>query len=443
MAMSSSIEIRDPIHGSIDLSAEEARVLDHPWVQRLRHIRQLGFVSLVYPGAVHDRLQHSLGVCHLAGRAFDHLLADKNGALSGFDPEVLTYARRVLRLAGLLHDAGHAAFSHTAERFLGRVEPFRLPADWYRAGMMPAGRPAQHEDCTLLVIHGLAQSGVIAEDEARDICAVLHAGIRRSPRLRRWGSLVSVLRALVSGELDVDREDYLLRDSHFCGVSYGIFDLGRLLDALTTIPGERGPELALDGDGIHAFEGLLLARYHMFLQVYFHKTPPAFEFYLEQAVAAGEIRFDFPAGLQDVLDCRDDVVHGALHTAAAEGGEWSRRIIHREPARLVMRERVGEADGDNSLSLRVHAALQNAGCRVFTRHSRQRFTNLHGAGGVEQGEILHGTRRVLGRRVIHPLAHQSHLLTLFNRPIDIQYTYVLRADAERAAAVLKRLDLDR
>ena len=122
------------------------------------------------------------------------------------------------------------------------------------------------------MIYDLAKSGTLDPDLARDICAVLNPSIRRSPRLSQWGSLVHVLRGLVSGELDVDRDDYLLRDSHYCGVRYGIFDLKRLLACLTTVPGERGPELALDGDGIHAFEGLLLARYHMFLQVYFHKT---------------------------------------------------------------------------------------------------------------------------------------------------------------------------
>ena len=82
--MASLTEIRDPIHGTIELGAEERRVVDHPWFQRLRHIKQLGFVGLVYPGAVHDRLQHSLGVCHLAGCAWDQLRQDVQGGLSPF-----------------------------------------------------------------------------------------------------------------------------------------------------------------------------------------------------------------------------------------------------------------------------------------------------------------------------------------------------------------------
>ena len=441
--MVSATEIRDPIHGTIELGPEERLVLDHPWVQRLRHIKQLGFVGLVYPGAVHDRLQHSMGVCHLAGCAWDQLCADRDGALGSFPSDVLTYARRVVRLAGLLHDVGHSAFSHTAEAYLPSIQLFKLPDSWYREGMIPPERQAHHEDCTLAVIHALAADGTLDKEVARDICAVLSARVRRSSRLSQWGSLVHVLRGLVSGELDVDREDYLLRDSHYCGVRYGIFDLKRLVDCLTTVPGERGPELALAGDGIHAFEGLLLARYHMFLQVYFHKTPPAFEYFLKKAVENDEIDFSFPQGLDDLLRTRDELIWNRLFSAAREGGEWSRRITERQPAKLVMRERVGEADSDNTLSLQVFSALQDAGCHVFTRQSQQRFTKLQGAGGSQDGEYLHCTRTLLGRRVVQPLAEQSHLLSSFNRPINIQYMYVLREDADKATTLLKRLALDR
>ncbi|TVR12952.1 MAG: HD domain-containing protein [Planctomycetota bacterium] len=434
------MEIRDPVHHNMHFDSEERRILDHPWVQRLRHIRQLGFVSLVYPGAVHDRLQHSMGVCHVAGQAFDQLCS--HGLLQElYDTNDLAYARRILRLAALLHDVGHAPFSHTAEEHLSAVEAFALPADWYRAGHIPSARKAHHEDCTLAVVAALAQSQVIAEDEARDICAVLSPHVRRSKRLAHLGSLVSLLRDLVSGELDADRCDYLLRDSHFCGVSYGLFDLPRLLQSMRVVSGPQGPELGIDGDGIHVFEGLLLARYHMFLQVYFHKTPPAFEYFLSQALAEGEIRMDLDAGLSDLLNVRDEVIVGRLHRAAAAGGRWSRRIIAREPARLVMRERVGEGDADNALSLQVINALQSAGCQVFWRQAQQRFTTLAGAGGQRHGDRLHCVRRVLGRTLLQSVPETSHLLSAFNTPIHVQYTYVLREDADRAAAIIRRMNL--
>lgn len=427
-------EIRDPIHGTIVIDDVERRVIDHPWVQRLRHIRQLGFVNLVYPGAVHDRFQHSLGVMHLAGERFRRL---RSGFTEVSAPD-LDHAWRVARFAGLLHDVGHPPFSHTAEVLLPQVEAMRLPDDWYRPGLRPAGRQATHEDCSLAIIHGLVGAGVLEDGLARDVAAVLSPAIRRGPRLARLGSLVSCLRYLVSGEVDSDRCDYLLRDSHFAGVTYGIYDLDRLRACEMVLPGPDGPEIGLDLHGVHALEGLLLARYHMFHQVYFHKTPPPFEHYLEQALAEGEIDLRI-GGIEDLVELRDDSVHARLHEARARGGVWSRRILDREPAKLVLRERVGLDQPENFLAQQVVDALKDAGCRVFVRHSKQVFTKLAGAGSAVDGVRLMCERRVLGRSLIEPVAAHSDLLAAFNRPIDLRHTYVLRDDAERAARIMEGL----
>ena len=437
--MADTYEIRDPIHRTVIITEDERRVLDHPWVQRLRHIRQLGFVSLVYPGAVHDRFQHSVGVMHLAGDRFRRLVEAKPKALADYDRTDLDYGHHVLRLAGLLHDAGHAPYSHTSEHFLPPVEELLLPADWYRENLRPANRQATHEDSSLALIHGLVLDGTLAEPVGRDVAAVLSTTVRRSPRLAALGSLTGVLRALVSGETDADRCDYLLRDSHFSGVSYGIYDLPRLIACETVLSGPDGPELGLDVHGVHALEGLLLARYHMFLQVYFHKTPPAFEYYLEQAVTEGEVEFGLARGLADVVELRDDLIVSRLYAARAQGLPWSRRIIDREPAKLVLRERVGAEAQENFLAQQLSDALCAAGCRVFTRHSRQAFTHLAGAGQNPDGSRLLCERRVLGRPLIEPVAAHSDLLASFNRPIDLRHTYVLREDAAKAAAVMDRL----
>ena len=441
--MADTYEIRDPIHRTIIINEDERRVLDHPWVQRLRHIRQLGFVNLVYPGAVHDRFQHSLGVMHLAGERFRRLVAARPRGLAGFAQADLDHAYRVARFAGLLHDAGHAPFSHTAEEFLPAVERFALPAAWYRQGMVPAGRTATHEDCSLAIVHGLVGEGVLDEDLARDIAAVLSKGVRRSQRLAGLGTLVGILRALVSGEIDADRCDYLLRDSHFSGVTYGIYDLQRLIACETVLDGPDGPELGLDVHGVHALEGLLLARYHMFLQVYFHKTPPAFEYYLGRAIAEQEIELSLAGGLGDLVELRDDTVHSRLHAARSAGSAWSRRILDREPAKLVLRERVGAEAQENFLAQELVGALRAAGCHVFTRHSRQVFSSLAGAGtaasGPGGGRRLLCERRVLGRPIIEAVTNHSELLASFNKPIDLRHTYVLRGDAAKAGQVMEKL----
>lgn len=436
--MAATYEIRDPIHGTIVITEAERLVVDHPWVQRLRAIRQLGFVHLVYPGAVHDRFQHSLGVMHLAGERFQRLR--REGRLSALDASDLDYAHTVLRFAGLLHDVGHPPFSHSFEPYLPPIEAIRLPADWYRAGRLPEGRQATHEDLSLAIVRHLAQDQAIAEDLARDVAAVLSPGIRRSRRLAALGSLVGILRALVSGEVDADRCDYLLRDSHFSGVSYGLYDLQRLLACELVVDGPEGLELGMDVHGVHALEGLLLARYHMFLQVYFHKTPPAFEYYLERAIADGELVFPLNR-IEDLITLRDDAVLMHLHRAQAEGGTWSRRILAREPAKLVLRERMGADAQENFLADHLVGGLRQEGCHVFTRRSRQVFTRLvvDGEAGVSEPTRLLCERRVLGRTLTEPVTGHSPLLSSFNKPIDLRHTYVLRQDAERAAKVMDRL----
>ena len=434
-------EIRDPIHGTIIINEEEREVLDHPWIQRLRHIRQLGFVSLVYPGAVHDRFQHSVGVMHLSGQIFDQLCTTDSAFLKGFSVDDLAYARKLLRFAGLLHDIGHAPFSHTSEAYFPDRSVLALPEEWYRQGFEQRQGQSSHEDMTLAVIAGLVTEGVMDARFAQDVAAVLSASVHRSQRLQGLGPLTGILRTVVSGELDADRGDYLLRDSHFTGVSYGVYDLSRLIACLSIVEGPDGAELGLDLHGVHPLEGLLLARYHMFLQVYFHKTPPAFEYYLSKAVEEGEIQLSLENGLSDLVSMRDDYIISQLHQASDNGLPWSTRILHREPAKLVLRERLGAEQQENFLSGELVGALKNEGCHVFTRQSHQVFTKIAGAGSVERGDRLLCERRVLGRKIIDNVTEHSALLASFNQPIDLRHTYILRDDAEKARVVMDRLQL--
>lgn len=429
-------EARDPIHRAIHFDEAERQVVDHPWVQRLRSVKQLGFVSLVYPGAVHDRFQHSLGVMYLAGHCFDRLCQESPLMQAEFNPADRAYCRRVVRLAGLLHDVGHAPLSHTSETFFPSIESMLLPEEWYRTGYKPKERQATHEDLSVLAVYLLSCQGIIPTELAQDVAAVLCDSVRRGPKLRSFGAMARMLRALVSGEMDADRCDYLLRDSHFTGVSYGVYDLDRLIACQMVLPGPDGPELGLDVHGVHALEGLLMARYHMFLQVYFHKTPPAFEYYLEQAVRAGEISLNLESSPELILSLRDEEILSRLHAAAAQGAPWSRRILHREPAKLLLRERVGDDTPENFIAQELIRRLQEAGCHVFTRRSKQVFTSLAGAGSQVEGSRLMCERRILGRPRIEPVAAHSHLLKAFNRPIDLRHTYVLRDDAAKASKVI-------
>ena len=429
-------EIRDPIHGSLTIDEAERRVLDHPWIQRLRSIRQLGFVPVVYPGAVHDRFQHSLGVMHLAGNLLERLFERHPEHRHALGESDRAYARRIVRLAGLLHDVGHAPFSHTSEALLPPVESLELPSDWYRE--LPRDRQAHHEDVSIAAIHALARDRALPMDVARDAASLLDERIEPGPDLQALGWWRRVLKDLISGEIDADRSDYLLRDSHFTGVRYGVYDLDRLRQCLMIVEGTDGFELGLDIHGIHPLEDLLMARYHMFLQVYFHKTPPAFDYYLAQAVEAEEVSFDL-SSLHKIMSLTDDDVRSRLQQAANDDQPWSRRLVRREPAKLVLRERIGADQPENFLYAHLIDRLREAGCHVFSCHRRQKFTNIAGAGSEDGGRVMHCERRILGSPVVESVTAHSDLLNSFNRPIDLRHTYILREDADVASSVLKEL----
>jgi uncharacterized protein len=260
------LSLRDPIHGFIRADPLEAALVNSRPLQRLRTIHQLGLTFLVFPGAEHSRFQHVLGAMHLAGRAYDALAARSDGLLP---PGERARERRLARAAALLHDLGHAPFSHSAEElFHGGID---------------------HEEMTRRLIASPEVARLFARwgdgIGPNDVLRVLCGG---QDDARKGGSAVDRLLAqIVSGELDVDKMDYLLRDSLFCGVRYGNFDLDRLLETLLPIadPKTGALGIGLEEGGVHAVEALVMARYYMFTQVYFNVTGKALELHLNQWLA--------------------------------------------------------------------------------------------------------------------------------------------------------------
>jgi hypothetical protein len=233
------VVVRDPLWGTITLDPTARAVVDSAAFQRLRYIRQLGLAHLVYPGAHHSRFDHALGVYHLMRRAIDGMEA--RGALEAVEP----VERRLVPLAGLLHDVGHYPFSHALEEL---DEPLI---------------PGHHESLT----------GRFLRDP--DVRAALESvapdGVERVESLIR-GRSASPLQGLVSGSLDLDKVEYLKRDALFCGVPYGEVDVDRLLHALMVLSPPRSgpPEIGVHEKGVAALESLLFAKYQMFRNVYWH-----------------------------------------------------------------------------------------------------------------------------------------------------------------------------
>lgn len=234
-------DFRDPVHGFIRIEGRECDVVDTPVFQRLRRIRQLAMAHLVYPGAVHTRLEHTLGVVHVAGRLCRQL-------------EIDVERTRLIRLAALLHDIGHGPFSHPSEEVLSE-----LNREDERAA--PGATNKIHELITRDIIRTDADLGRLISDRDReDIVKLLDRGLG-----------APIHKDVISGPLDADKQDYLLRDSHHCGVRYGIYDINRLQDVLCRVSDERGDALAVEEDGVNTLEQFVLARYYLTTQVIAHK----------------------------------------------------------------------------------------------------------------------------------------------------------------------------
>lgn len=282
--------IRDPIHGFIMFSNNERQIINSQAFQRLRNIKQLAMTYYVYPGAMHTRFEHSLGVMELASRIFDKIYR-KNVKLiyENFHQINLTtdQARQILRLTALLHDIGHLPFSHGGEAIL------------------PKG--IKHEDVSIAIIKSLqAKLDKLYFDGITDIVSQILGG-QVIPQL-------NFLKDILSGSIDADRMDYLLRDSLHCGVSYGSFDYHRLIETLTVLPdGTGGLSLAVDHGGIHSIEALILARYYMFTQIYMHRTRRIYDIYLKQFMESWNPSLD---PLTNVLSYDDvDLISLMKHAA--------------------------------------------------------------------------------------------------------------------------------
>ena len=226
--------INDPVYDGF-LSIDDPvilSVIEHPYFQRQRRIKQLGLTFLVYPGAMHTRFSHMLGALNLMGRALE-VLRQKGVEIS--DEEC-----RGAKLAILLHDIGHGPFSHTSERVLVDVP---------------------HEEITLLMMERMNEElGMKNEefDEALSMCIAIFKNEYHKHFLHQ----------LVSSQLDMDRLDYLGRDSFFTGVSEGIVGTDRIISMLNV----HDDELVIDEKGIYSVEKFIISRRLMYWQVYMHKT---------------------------------------------------------------------------------------------------------------------------------------------------------------------------
>ncbi len=259
--------IRDPIHGDIKLKGLFLDLIEAPEIQRLHNIKQLGFAHLVFPGAHHTRLEHSLGTYHMATRAADALELNKN------DKEILS-------CAAFLHDIGHGPFSHTLESLLRES----LNVD--------------HVDLTEKLIIG--EHAIFDENEkdSLDSFSVFDILNKHGIDTHKVAEIITgkikdnlFFHQLMNSSVDVDQLDYLIRDAYYTGVAYGIIDIERFIQTLCIFD----KKLMVRKKGVSVVENILMARSLMYSSVYYHKTVRIAELMLSKAIdlLEDEDPFDF------------------------------------------------------------------------------------------------------------------------------------------------------
>ena len=317
--------INDPVYGFITIPCTSVYdVLQHPFFQRLRRIQQLGMGSFVYPSAVHTRFQHTLGALHLMGQALS--------TLKSKDVDITDAECEAASLAILMHDIGHGPFSHALERTLIHVH---------------------HETVSQLVMEELNRQMHGALDEAILIFKDRH------PK--------AFLHQLVSGQLDVDRLDYLNRDSFFTGVAEGVIGYDRILKMLTVHNGK----LVVEAKGIYSIEKFIVSRRLMYWQVYLHKTVVA----AEQMMVKTFERARFLA-LQGVNVPAADALRYFLKRSAApetqDASEWLPLFMTLDDSDIYTALKSWQSHDDKVLSFLATGIVQR---RLFkAAFAKQAFT---------------------------------------------------------------------
>lgn len=228
--------IRDPLYGFINISKTEQQIIDSSAFRRLLNIKQLSHAYVVYPTAIHTRFEHSLGATHLAGKVCDQLKFDDS-------------AKEIVRLSALLHDIGHGPYSHLFESVVSNVN----------------GTKIDHEWISMLIISKDAELQNILGDKSEKIIHLLD----HKP-VTDWELGVSTLASdVISSALDVDKMDYLRRDSYHIGVAYGQFDLARIIHTITSTETDER-RICIQDKGKDSIENYRLGRYLMHAQVYQH-----------------------------------------------------------------------------------------------------------------------------------------------------------------------------
>jgi HD superfamily phosphohydrolase len=278
-------EIKDPVHGYVYINEAEKEIIDSYPMQRLRRLRQLAGSEYVYPGANHTRFEHCIGVMYLAGKAIEN----PNISRLVSDEEV-----DVVRVAALLHDVGHGPFSHVFEQLLIR------------------DLEKTHEDITSWII----EKGELSDKIAKIGYKPEEVGQLAVGKLHKSGK--AFLDQIISSAVDVDKQDFIVRDTFHTGAEYGFIDVFRLIHALDVL----GEDLAVELGALSALEAFMIARLESFKSIYFHRVGRAAQIMLAMAMEKADKELGLTAFKtpEEYLEMDDYTVWAALKKCESSKG---------------------------------------------------------------------------------------------------------------------------
>lgn len=369
------MEIRDPIHGPIEITPLFEAIIEQSAFQRLRSIKQLGFGEFSFPGATHNRYLHSLGVGHLAGQIFDSIF-------QGFPfkkPEAKWRLRQCTVLAALLHDIGHGPLSHTTEEVMPMLSELKVPC---YAGL--DDRQATHEDYTIKFITDSDLSIELKKqfvdiDPIHVACLIDRKIVPEDDFFFVNGvNLRPILSQIISSELDADRMDYLVRDSHFTGATYGKVDVDWLIASLGYHQVEDRLQLAINRKALYTFDDFLISRHHMYLQVYFHHKAIVYDEILQRYLTSEECNYKLPADINEYLLYTDAHLFEHLRV---QKSEWAQRISQRKPYKVLLEvHHTGTAERTDN----VIQTLKDDEIPYILASSRARLSKYHNTAGEDK-----------------------------------------------------------
>jgi HD superfamily phosphohydrolase len=428
------MDVRDPIHGNIALADAEVAILDSKAYQRLRQIKQLGFSEFSFPGATHNRYLHSLGVCHLAGQAFDNIFAKFEFS----SPEARRRLRQTVRLAALLHDIGHGPLSHASEEVMPALKDLNVKVYERRQNVPAPAADAQadHEDYTIKFVTDSSLTGVLkanfSDIDPLHIACLIDKSLRLDDDFFIDGGLDFrvILSQIVSSEMDVDRMDYLERDAYFCGTNYGKVELNWLMSNLTYHPRDHRLHLALNRRALYTFDDFLLARHHMHLMVYFHHKSLIYEELLYRYFTSPDCAFEVPSNIEEYISCTDYALWQHL---AGVGNEWATRMVERRPFRMLFEL---HSNADSARPRLITAALEAEGLPVIHSSSQARLSKYHGGSELDKGHDIFVVDKYDFMAQPFPIQEATEIFHRYEDIRRIDRIYVRPEDFERGEKIL-------